>query len=426
LVDDALKGQDIPPVLRQVIIAGVGTLVGGATGGTAGAVTGGNATVNNYLSHNPINGRSSQLTAFANQLARCKVTPGCNVDGVYSYWAAVSRQQQGDANAAILGDYGSFGVIAPGLVGAIGLNPLDYCQRGDTRCINFITANNGQAFSLISTANVLDGTGPRGPGTRPTTGGTADGTSTPNATTPRLPGPSGTTSASTAQPGTVRVVADEILDASGTVISRYVNGAWVPVGGQSIGVGGGSATPTPSTAIAVGGNAPNGLRVTNGVTLDLRLPDPVAGLNYQPTVLANVNPNIANSQVNGYVGELNLANTVAALPNQQVISYAGPVGTHGADVVSVNVQTGEVTLWDSKFRTSPVPMPPSTTFTPGSSALNNALVQAEDDIRNSSLPPAVKDKAIQNLNNGNFSANTAGAGAVRNSTPIRFCNRLPC
>ena len=50
LVGAALQDQDIPPLVRDLIVAGLGAVIGGATGGTAGAVAGGNATVNNYLS----------------------------------------------------------------------------------------------------------------------------------------------------------------------------------------------------------------------------------------------------------------------------------------------------------------------------------------------------------------------------------------
>ncbi|MDR6743066.1 filamentous hemagglutinin [Herbaspirillum sp. 1173] len=167
-------------------------------------------------------------------------------------------------------------------------------------------------------------------------------------------------------------------------------------------------------------------RVSNGVTLNPNLPDPVAGLGYTPNTLNSSNPNIANSHLNAYVGELNLANDIAALPNQTVVQYGGAVGTHGADVVSVNSVTGEVTLWDNKFRSGDRSIPSSPTFTPQSSALSGALTDAQAAIENSNLSQAIKQKALQNLQNGNFSTNTVGAGAARNSTVVRFCNGKPC
>ena len=167
-------------------------------------------------------------------------------------------------------------------------------------------------------------------------------------------------------------------------------------------------------------------RVSNGVTLDPRLPDPVAGLDYQPKVLNSTNPNIAFSQVNGYTGELNLANTIVQLPNQTVVRYGDAVGTHGADVVSVNSSTGEVSLWDNKFRSGANGLQPSNTFQPGSSALANAIAQAKEAVDASNLPQAIKDIAYRNLDAGNFTTNTVGAGNARNSTTIKFCGRVPC
>lgn len=173
-------------------------------------------------------------------------------------------------------------------------------------------------------------------------------------------------------------------------------------------------------------NPATSLRQSNGVALNPNLPDPVAGLDYIPKTLNSSNPNIANSQVNGYVGELNLANDIANLPNQAVVRYGDAIGTHGADVVSVNLATGRVTLWDNKYRSSAQNVPSSPTFTPGSNALDGAVSDAQTAIRNSNLPDSVKQQAIQSLRDGNFNANTVGSGAAKNSTPVRFCGNNPC
>lgn len=167
-------------------------------------------------------------------------------------------------------------------------------------------------------------------------------------------------------------------------------------------------------------------RVFNGVALDYRLPDPGAGLDYTPTTLSSSNPNIANSHVNAYTGELRLANVVAGQPNQIVVRYGDPVGTHGADVVSVNSVTGEVYLWDNKFRSAPRNLPSSSTFTPQSNALRGAVTGALASIENSNLSLGIRQQAIENLRNGNFKTITAGDGAVRNSTVIKFCGFNPC
>lgn len=160
--------------------------------------------------------------------------------------------------------------------------------------------------------------------------------------------------------------------------------------------------------------------------LDSRLPDPVAGLEYTPKTLNSPNPNIANSQVNGYVGELKLANEVANLPNQIVVRYGDAIGTHGADIVSVNSVTGEVTLWDNKFLSNARNVPPSTTFAPQSSALDGTLTNVEKAIESSNLSLVIKQQAIQNLEKRNFTTNTVGSGAAKNSTIVRFCSGNPC
>lgn len=167
-------------------------------------------------------------------------------------------------------------------------------------------------------------------------------------------------------------------------------------------------------------------RVSNGVALDPRLPDPSAGLGYTPAKLVSSNPNVANSHTNGYTSELKLANNVAALPNQTVVRYGDALGTHGADVVSVNVARGDVYLWDSKFRSSISSIPSSPTFAEGSRRLANAIAEARFAITRSSLAPEIKQKALLNLQQGNFTANTVGAGAAKNSTVVKFCGGKPC
>ncbi|MFP3274750.1 MAG: hemagglutinin repeat-containing protein [Paraburkholderia sp.] len=181
----------------------------------------------------------------------------------------------------------------------------------------------------------------------------------------------------------------------------------------------------PSSASPSGTNSATTPRVSNGVMLNPALPDPLAGLGYEPTILNSTNPNIANSQLNGYVEELKLANQVAELPGQTVVAYGDAVGTHGADVVSVDT-SGNVSLWDNKFRSSSQSIQSSTTFTPGSDAMNNAINKAVKEIESSNLPQSTINNALQNLQDGNFTANTVGSGSVKNSMPVRFCGGKPC
>lgn len=167
------------------------------------------------------------------------------------------------------------------------------------------------------------------------------------------------------------------------------------------------------------------IRTSNGIALDIRLPDPVAGLDYIPKTLASPNINIASSHLNGYTSELTLANAIASMPNQTVLKYGDAIGAHGADVISVNNVTGEVSLWDSKYRSADVLIGESPTFT-NASAMNKATAEAIDVIRKSNLPANIKQIALSNLQNSTFTANTVGGGSAKSSSPRRYCNGNPC
>lgn len=214
------------------LMAGIGgALVGGNV--NLAAAAGGNAAENNYLSHNPV--RGGQLRGFSEDLRRCRATAGCNVDGVYAYWSDISRSQQGAAQTAVAGDFGALGTLTPGLVGALGANPRDFCDSGDTRCYNFITSNNNQAFSVVATANALDGSGPR-PQATPATA---------PATTPAANNSLAGSTVTRGQGGTGPVIGE--LQPNGTVVVT-------PSGPQAL--AGPSATPSGSGAVVtVGGTS---------------------------------------------------------------------------------------------------------------------------------------------------------------------------
>ncbi|HWV14976.1 MAG TPA: hemagglutinin repeat-containing protein [Cellvibrio sp.] len=167
-------------------------------------------------------------------------------------------------------------------------------------------------------------------------------------------------------------------------------------------------------------------RIINGTRMDSRLPDPLAGWDYVPKTLDSANPNIANSQINGFNGELNLANKIAALPNQVVVSYGDKVGTHGADIISVDSVTGEVTLWDNKFRNNPGNIQQSPTFKEGSNRLNEAIEEARIAIIMSDLPENIKQESLKNIRSGNYITNTVGDGSSKNSHHLAYCGYKPC
>lgn len=161
----------------------------------------------------------------------------------------------------------------------------------------------------------------------------------------------------------------------------------------------------------------------NGVVLDPRLPAPVAGYAYKPKVIDSPNPNIANSHVNGYMGELRLANEVAAQPNQAVLKFGGDLTHHGSDIISVDVKTGSVYLWDSKYRSANSKLGASTTFT-NSTTRTNAVNEALTTIRQSNLPESVKQVALKNLNDGTFTTYTVATGNSKNSVIFSCVNKV--
>ncbi|MFC1397950.1 hypothetical protein [Acinetobacter lactucae] len=52
------------------------------------------------------------------------------------------------------------------------------------------------------------------------------------------------------------------------------------------------------------------------------------------------------------MGELRLANEVVAQPNQVVLKYGDAIGRNGSDIISLDVKTGNVYLWDFKYRST--------------------------------------------------------------------------
>jgi filamentous hemagglutinin len=119
---------------------------------------------------------------------------------------------------------------------------------------------------------------------------------------------------------------------------------------------------------------------------------------------------------NAALAEEELARTVQSLPDEAVVRWGDPIGTHGSDAISVNMKNGNVTLWDSKFRSGNVAVQPSQTFK-DPARLQNAIREAEETIRtNTSLPAEIRQKALDNLASGRVTTRTVGAGNARNST----------
>lgn len=82
-------------------------------------------------------------------------------------------------------------------------------------------------------------------------------------------------------------------------------------------------------------------------------------------------------------------------------------------------------MWDSKYRSSETIIKESPTFTK-EDPLTGALNEAERAINSSTLPQAIKDKALQNLGKNTYTTNTVGAGNVKNSVTTKICNGKIC
>jgi hypothetical protein len=127
------------------------------------------------------------------------------------------------------------------------------------------------------------------------------------------------------------------------------------------------------------------------------------------------NPDVS-SHAKAAAAEAELAAKVHGMPDQQVVVWGGPIGSHGADVISVDTRTGAVTLWDAKYRSENVKVGASKTFEAGKDARDNAIRQAIAAIRtDKTLSPEIRDKALKNLEQGKVRTITTGFGNTKNS-----------
>lgn len=92
-----------------------------------------------------------------------------------------------------------------------------------------------------------------------------------------------------------------------------------------------------------------------------------------------------------------LSRFIHSLPDEAVLFWGQKIGAHGADAVSYNLRTRIVTLWDVKWRSAPVRIPPSKTFEKDSNPLKNAVRQAVDAVKASRLSEVHKAAAIQSI-----------------------------
>src|SRR5262249_47267156 len=113
---------------------------------------------------------------------------------------------------------------------------------------------------------------------------------------------------------------------------------------------------------AAAANVGSGSRKTSNRAAAAKPPFPRADADVRG--VRRFDPNI-KAHANAWTAERRLALRVQRLPDEVVIHWGSPIGSHGADIVSVNLKTGEVTLWDSKFRGKRVRIQESSTFKMG-------------------------------------------------------------
>lgn len=153
----------------------------------------------------------------------------------------------------------------------------------------------------------------------------------------------------------------------------------------------------------------DGIDTAAGIKLDPRVGEPAAGRDYFPD---------NENHRKGLRGEYGLANDIARhFPDHTVIDFGRKAGQRGPDVISVK-SDGEVTFWDSKWRSSDTSIGPGGRAHQTKKSFEDAQEHGERGIRaavmGGRLSPEAGDKAMKNLKNGNLTIVTVGTGSARN------------
>jgi hypothetical protein len=153
----------------------------------------------------------------------------------------------------------------------------------------------------------------------------------------------------------------------------------------------------------------DGIDTAAGIRLDPRVGEPAAGHDYLPD---------NESHRKGLRGEYGLANEIAQqFPDHTVVDFGRKAGERGPDVISVN-RDGEVTLWDSKWRSSDTSIGPGGRAHQTDNSFKEAAKHAEGSIEaamaSGRLSPEAGSKALENARNGTVTIVTVGTGSARN------------
>ena len=148
-----------------------------------------------------------------------------------------------------------------------------------------------------------------------------------------------------------------------------------------------------------------------------------------PAIKADRYAGVTNQRhLSGLHGEELFARWLHETTDEIVIRWGDGVGTHGADIITVNAGSGQnagrLTIWDTKWRTNPTNIGPSRTFS-DAGRLQNALQQAREALEVADgIPSTLRQKAVDSIDSRTFAAHTPGMGAAR-SSGIQFVHPPP-
>jgi hypothetical protein len=113
----------------------------------------------------------------------------------------------------------------------------------------------------------------------------------------------------------------------------------------------------------------------------------------------------------GYRGELELRNRIRnALPNEIFVHYGNPAGDHGPDVLTIGPDR-RFMEWESRYRSAPRRVGPNMARLP-SLKYADAANYVQDAVQSGAVPSDVGDRALQELNAGNYNICTVGMGSA--------------
>ena len=159
----------------------------------------------------------------------------------------------------------------------------------------------------------------------------------------------------------------------------------------------------------------DGIDTAAGIKLDPRVGEPAAGRDYMPD---------NESHLKGLRGEYGLANDIARqFPDHTVIDFGRKAGQRGPDVISVD-RNGDVTLWDSKWRSLDTSIGPGGRAHQTEKSFEGAREHTRESIdaavKSGRLSPEAGIKAMENVDNRNMTIVTVGTGSARNGVVERI------